>query len=105
MDKILAIIPSAVAIGVGATIVMDLWALLLRRGFGVASLASALLGRWIGHLGRGRFTHESIARAEVVPHERVIGWTAHYTIGVAFAALLPGICGLEWLNRPTLMPA
>ena len=99
------IIASAVAIGVGATAVMDLWALLLRRGFGVASLDLALLGRWIGHFARGRFRHESIARAASVRHERVIGWTAHYTIGVAFAALLLAVWGPDWLNRPTLIPA
>ena len=101
----LDIMPSAVAIGVGATVVMDLWALLLRRGFGVASLDLALLGRWIGHLARGRVRHESIARSASVRHERVIGWTAHYTIGVAFAALLLAIWGPDWLNQPTLIPA
>lgn len=105
MTNTLDIIASAVAIGVGATVVMDLWALLLRRGFGVASLDLALLGRWIGHVARGRFTHESIARAAPVRHERVIGWTAHYTIGITFAAVLLAIWGLDWLNRPTLIPA
>lgn len=105
MANVVDIIPGAVAIGVGATVVMDLWALMLRRGFGVASLDLALLGRWIGHGARGRFRHQSIARAAPVRHERVIGWSAHYTIGIAFAALLLAMWGLEWLNRPTLMPA
>jgi hypothetical protein len=36
-----------VFIGVGATIVMDLWALLLRQ-FGIPSLNFAFVGRWIG---------------------------------------------------------
>ena len=36
-------------IGVGATIVMDLWALLLKQ-LGIPSLNFAFLGRWIGHL-------------------------------------------------------
>ena len=105
MENALTITAHTVMIGVGATLVMDLWALLLRRCFGVASLDLALLGRWIGHFARGRFRHASIARAASVDNEHVIGWTAHYTIGVAFAALLLAIWGLEWLSRPTLIPA
>jgi len=35
----------------------------------------------------------------------VIGWTAHYAIGMAFAAVLLAAVGLEWLQRPTLAPA
>jgi hypothetical protein len=105
MDNVVNIIGSAVVIGVGATLVMDLWAFLLRRGFGVASLDLALLGRWIGHWPHGRFRHESIGRAAPVRHERLIGWSVHYTIGIAFAALLLALWGPEWLNSPTLTPA
>ena len=35
-------------IGVGATLMMDLWALLLAQ-FGIPSLNFAFLGRWIGY--------------------------------------------------------
>jgi len=43
-------------IGAGATLVIDVWAALLRR-FGVPSLNFALLGRWITHtiFGLGLF--------------------------------------------------
>jgi len=37
--------------------------------------------------------------------EPLIGWTAHYLIGVSFAAILPGIWGTEWIHRPTIGPA
>jgi cation transport ATPase len=40
-----------------------------------------------------------------VRYERVIGWSAHYAIGVFFAAALLAIWGLEWARRPTLAPA
>ena len=105
MANLVDIIVAAVAIGVGATVVMDLWALFLRRCFGVASLDLALLGRWIGHIPSGQLRHDSIGRAAPVRYERVIGWTAHYTIGVVFAALLLAIWGLDWVTRPTLGPA
>ena len=44
-----------ILIGVGATMVMDIWALLLRQ-FGIPSLNFALLGRWIGHLPQDTHT-------------------------------------------------
>src|SRR5689334_5764269 len=94
----------SVLIGAGATMTMDLWAAILRR-FGVPSLRFELLGRWIGHLPRGRWMHASIARAEQVRAELWIGWAAHYTIGVSFAALLLATFGLDWARSPTPAPA
>lgn len=95
----------AVLIGIGATLVMDLWALLLKRLFGAPSLDYALVGRWIGHLPRGRLTHPGIARSAPVAGERAIGWIAHYAIGIVFALLLLAIWGPAWAARPTLPPA
>ncbi len=91
-------------IGAGATLTMDLWAAALRR-FGVPSLDFALLGRWIAHIPRGRWLHESIARAAPVRGERLIGWCAHYGIGISFASILLLSFGLEWARVPTLAPA
>src|SRR5918996_1955928 len=94
------IITHAIVIGAGATAVMDLWAACLRRFWRVPSLDYALLGRWIGHFPSGRFIHESIASAVPIRHERIIGWSAHYAIGIVFAALLLLVWGPEWLERP-----
>ncbi len=102
-DRIEAVV-RVVLIGGGATILMDLWAALLRR-FGVPSLDFALLGRWIGHLPTGRFLHPGIGKARPVRGERVLGWGAHYTIGVSFAALLVAWFGLAWARSPSLAPA
>lgn len=94
----------SVLIGVGATLVMDGWAALLRQ-LGVPSLNFAMLGRWIGHLPRGRLMHESIARAAPIEGERWLGWAAHYTIGISFALLLVSTFGPGWVKAPTLAPA
>ncbi len=94
----------SIAIGAGATAVMDLWAAALRR-VGVPSLDFALLGRWIGHLPEGRLIHDSIAKAAPVRGELILGWIAHYTIGVTFAALLLTVFGLAWARAPTPLPA
>lgn len=44
------------------------------------------LGRWIGHMLRGRFTHEDITQAEPIPHEGGIGMATHYAIGLVLGA-------------------
>ena len=94
----------AALIGAGATLCMDLWALFLRRAFGIRSLDYRLLGRWVLHMAEGRFRHESIAAAHTKRHECAVGWTAHYSIGVAFA-LAFALIAPGWLERPTLLPA
>ena len=91
--------------GVGATALMDLWAIARRRAFGNPLPDYGLVGRWLAHLARGRFRHESIAASAPVRGELVIGWTAHYLTGIAFAALLLGIWGLSWVRYPTIGPA
>lgn len=73
--------------GVGATIVMDLWAVFLKL-FGIKGLNFSFLGRWIGHLPQGQWFHESIAKSAPVKGELLMGWCAHYSIGISFAALL-----------------
>lgn len=92
-------------IGIGGAALMDVWGLALRRGFGIPTLDYALLGRWIGHFPRRRFRHVRIAWAEPVGGERVLGWFAHYAIGVSFAFLLLAVWGLEWARSPTIWPA
>ena len=99
------ILVGGVLIGVGAAALMDVWSLVLRRGFGIPTLDYALLGRWIGHLAHGRLTHQRIGSAEPVRGERAIGWAAHYAIGIAFAFVLLAIVGPGWLDAPTLGPA
>jgi hypothetical protein len=91
-------------IGIGATATMDAWLQLLRR-LQVPTPDFALVGRWAGHLARGRWAHAAIAKAAPIKHERVLGWTLHYGTGVAFAALLVALAGTAWLHYPTPLPA
>jgi hypothetical protein len=104
VSEVVEFVLRTILIGVGATLVMDGWALLLRQ-IGIPSLNFAFLGRWIGNLRRGQWVHESIARATPVRGELLIGWCAHYSIGMAFAALLLSTSGLKWARAPSLLPA
>ena len=100
-----AVILGGLAVGIGASLVMDLWNLFLKRAFGVPSLDYCLLGRWLRHLPRGTWRHENIARAAQQSHECAVGWIAHYTIGAAFALGFVVMASRDWLARPTLLPA
>lgn len=91
--------------GVGATAVMDLWGIARKPLRGIAPPNYGLVGRWLAHMARGRFRHESIAASPPVRGERLLGWTAHYLIGIAFAAVLIGVWGLAWVQHPTIGPA
>ncbi|HVY82376.1 MAG TPA: DUF2938 domain-containing protein [Steroidobacteraceae bacterium] len=94
-----------VAIGAGATVVMDIWGALQSRLFGARPMRYALVGRWLAHLLRGRVRHDAIAKAPSVKGESAVGWIAHYLIGIAFAAVLVGLWGMDWARSPTLAPA
>lgn len=104
MSDRVEVLTRVVFIGVGGAALMDAWTLVARRAFNIHGLDYAMLGRWIGHLARGRFFHERIASAEPIRGERPLGWVAHYSIGIAFAFLLPAIWGLDWARSPTVGP-
>jgi hypothetical protein len=95
----------AILIGIGASLVMDLWNLFLKRAFGIPSLNYCLLGRWLRHMPGGSIRHASITAAPQKPYECTVGWIAHYTIGVVFALVFVALTAGDWLARPTLLPA
>ena len=95
----------AIAIGGGATLIMDLWNLFLKRRFNISSLSYCLLGRWLRYMPDGVFKHVNITAAPQRPHECTIGWIAHYAIGITFAIVFVVVVSGDWLARPTLLPA
>ena len=96
---------AAVVIGIGATLLMDLWNLFLKRAFNIPSLNYCLLGRWVAHMPSGTFRHANISTAPQKPSECAIGWITHYTIGVTLTLVFVSIVARNWLSRPTLVPA
>lgn len=90
-------------IGVGATLVMDIWAIIAEALFAIPQSNFAMVGRWIGHMPEGVFAHESIRAAAPVTGEAALGWGAHYVVGVSFAALYVAIGGQRQLRRPQLV--
>lgn len=96
---------SGVVLGIGASVLMDAWNLLLKKAWGIPSLNYCLLGRWLLCMPEGTFVHPNIAAVPTRRFECSAGWLAHYTIGVslalAFLALMPD----GWLARPTALPS
>ena len=93
-----------VVIGIGATATMDAWLLFLQR-LNVGTLNFDFIGRWIGHLARGTWAHDSIAKSAPVTGERALGWLTHYGVGIGFATLMFAVGGTGWTTNPSLLPA
>lgn len=105
MPETLNLALKTVWVGIGATLVLDVWTAFLKSAFQVPATNYAMVGRWIGHFPRGQWAHAAIAEALVVGGEHVLGWIAHYGIGILYAALLVALVGRGWLDAPTLLPA
>jgi hypothetical protein len=95
----------AIAVGAGATALMDLWNLLVKLALGIPSLDYCLLGRWICHMRHGTVRHVSIAAAAPKPLECILGRIAHYAIGVVLGVLFVALAPNDWLARPTVLPS
>ena len=96
---------SGLIVGVGATALMDIFAVFQKAVFSVTPPNWCSVGRWIGYLARGQFSHQSIAKTPSIKGECTIGWIAHYLIGTVFGVTLFLLMGAEWARQPTLFPA
>ncbi|MFN3831839.1 MAG: DUF2938 domain-containing protein [Allorhizobium sp.] len=92
-------------IGFGATVAMDIWAIILTTVFKQSKPNWAPVGRWFYHLKSGRVFHDSIANAEPYSQELTLGWISHYAVGIAYGIMLALMLGHAWLAEPTLLPA
>ncbi|WP_062263597.1 DUF2938 domain-containing protein [Endozoicomonas arenosclerae] len=101
MDTLIAI----VCVGIGATIVMDVWGVKRKYLLGLSPPNYTMVGRWIAHMKHGQFYHQSIKNSPVIKGEQTVGWLFHYLTGIIFAAVLIGLWGDQWLQNPTVGPA
>ncbi|QRM46452.1 DUF2938 domain-containing protein [Rhizobium sp. BG4] len=94
-----------IVIGIGATVLMDIWAIVLNRFFGQAPANWAPVGRWFYHLKNGKVFHDSIGNAAPYEHELALGWISHYVTGIVYGLVLAIVMGQPWLAAPTFIPA
>jgi uncharacterized membrane protein YagU involved in acid resistance len=95
----------AILIGLGATFTFDLWALFLKHAFKITPSNICLVGRWLRYMPDGTFKHTNIAVSPQKSAECMVGWIAHYSIGITFAIAFVVLVGTDWLQQPTLIPA
>jgi hypothetical protein len=94
-----------ISIGIGATLIADLWALFLKHAFKITAPNFCLVGRWLRYIPEGIFKHSNIASIPQKSAECAVGWIAHYMIGITFAITFVALAGNNWLQHPTLIPA
>jgi hypothetical protein len=92
-------------IGFGATVLMDLWAVLLWQVFNQGAPNWAMPGRWCWHLQYGTVFHDDIGDAAPFAYEQALGWVFHYVVGIAYGIILALIVGPAWFAAPTFLPA
>lgn len=96
---------STILIGLGATLTFDLWALFVKYAFKITPSNFCLVGRWLRYMPAGIHKHSNIASATPKSSECILGWIAHYMIGITFAIIFIAFVGNKWLQHPTLIPA
>ena len=69
MSDVAEFLVRAVLIGIGATVVLDLWSLFATRAFNTSAPNWTLVGRWIGHFPQGQFVQPHISEARSVRGE------------------------------------
>ncbi|BCM18197.1 DUF2938 domain-containing protein [Mesorhizobium sp. J8] len=94
----------AVAIGIGATVFMDIWAIILNKTIGQPLPNWGMVGRWVRHLPE-RVFHDDIGKAAPYAHEKALGWAFHYLVGILYGVILVVLAGAGWLAAPTFLPA
>ena len=91
--------------GITATVAIDLWATFANRMLGWPRTNWGLVGRWIGHMRDGQFTHVSIGASPTIVHESIIGWLFHYGVGCIYAALYLTYVNIVHMGQPTMASA
>ena len=97
------LIVNMVVAGVFATVVLDVWQRVLHAATGIPPTNWGIVGRWFGHMPRGRFVHTAIGEAEPVAGEAAIGWIMHYLIGVIYGVAYVGLFTVVLAGTPTLL--
>lgn len=73
----------AAFVGVGGTLMLDLYACLLQRLFGIPAIDWAMVGRWIGLMPHGRFIQRQPCHRLDLPlrHRRRLRFTDRCDLG------------------------
>src|SRR5262245_52316356 len=100
-----SMIIGALISGVIATLIADVWVMLLVKLASIPRTNWGLVGRWVAGMRRGVFVHRRISDAPAVRGELTIGWLFHYAIGIAYGLLYAFWVRTMLGTGPTLVSA
>ena len=93
---------AGILMGIGGTVAMDIWALVLNRAFGQGLPNWGNVGRWAANLPT--LFHDDIGQVPPVQGETAIGWAVHYGVGILYGVIWALLAGSAWLAAPTFVP-
>ncbi len=101
MEKLIGF---SLVVGIGSTLVLDLWVILVKKLLGMPPTDWGMVGRWLQGLAQGKLLLDT--RIERSPNlsEKALGWLFHYLIGIAYAVLLLLIWGRGFADTPEIGP-
>lgn len=101
MDMVL----KALALGIFATVAIDMWAVFANKVLKLPRTNWAMVGRWLGHIPKGKFVHNPIGASPGIKSELLLGWCFHYLIGVIYALIYVVLVYVLLGGVPTLLSA
>lgn len=91
-------------VGVGSTVVLDLWVQVAKKVTGLPPTDWGVVGRWLKGLLQGHLFLNSADTRIITGTEKLLGWAFHYLVGIAYALLLLVFAGTDFIVHPTIMP-
>ena len=76
---------AVLTMGIGATLVIDLWAAFLQHRLGITGTNWTIVGRWVAGIPHGRFRLQSGLSKNPIRYELQLGWFVHYIVGIGYA--------------------
>lgn len=91
-------------VGIGSTLVLDIWGVLLFKMKGITPTNWGMVGRWLMGLRQGEWvaTQQNVQSPSLI--EKISGWSFHYLVGIAYAVILVLAWGTPFIQSPTLLP-
>ncbi len=91
-------------VGVGSTIALDVWGVLVKTITKIPPTDWGIVGRWLIVITSVNFVLDQSKKNAPSLIEKATGWVFHYLVGIAYAALILLIYGVGFIENPTVMP-
>lgn len=91
-------------VGIGATLILDLWQFLLGKLFAVRGADWGHAGRWLKGLAKGEWIYRNSDPSPPRAGDKTLGWLFHYVVGTIYAFLYVPVSILGFGAFPDFLP-